>query len=52
MYEEDYPKKNINIGDARAEAKKTLTELRSSNILMGNTRPNYQTSHVQTYVSG
>ena len=50
MYDEDYPAKSINNQDAREEAKKALVQLRSSNILIGNSRPDYETLHNETYV--
>jgi len=50
MYDEDYPEKEINVAETRAEAKRALTQLRSSNILMGNNYPQYDTSHNATYV--
>jgi len=34
----------------REEAKKALIQLRSSNILLGNNVPDYQTLHTETYV--
>lgn len=50
MYDEDYPQKSINIAESRQEAKRKLAQLRSSNILMGNNFPNYDTIHNETYV--
>ena len=50
MYDEDYPPKYIDNQGVREEAKKSLIQLRSSNILLGNNPLDYQTLHSQTYV--
>lgn len=50
MYEEDYPPKQIDNQGVREEAKRALIQLRSSNILLGNSSPDYQTLHTETYV--